>query len=223
MGTDNLFHKRRAKSTAKLKRKKARREIYKKILIVCEGEKTELYYFKDAREFYSLSTVDVEIYTSKGSDPKNIVYFANQKYRESKDAGDPFDNIYCVFDKDTHTGYGQAVSALESATPKGVFFAITSVPCFEYWLLLHFTYSTRPYQTVPGNSASNQVLTELKKYLSNYQKGHQKIFTKLQNKMEKAKNSAIKASQECERNQTDNPSTRIHKLVQILENLKNNL
>ena len=39
MGTDNLFHKRKAKKTTDLQRKHAHRAAYKKLLIVCEGEK----------------------------------------------------------------------------------------------------------------------------------------------------------------------------------------
>jgi hypothetical protein len=38
MGTDNLFHKRKARQAADLRRRKARREPYAKVLIVCEGE-----------------------------------------------------------------------------------------------------------------------------------------------------------------------------------------
>lgn len=47
MGTDDLFHKRRAKKAKDLRRRKARRDPYDKVLIVCEGSKTEPYYFTD--------------------------------------------------------------------------------------------------------------------------------------------------------------------------------
>lgn len=39
MGTDNLFHKRKAKNAKGLQRKATQRDSYAKILIVCEGEK----------------------------------------------------------------------------------------------------------------------------------------------------------------------------------------
>jgi hypothetical protein len=41
MGSEDLFHKRKARSANKLARKKANRASYDRILIVCEGEKTE--------------------------------------------------------------------------------------------------------------------------------------------------------------------------------------
>ncbi|RLT88008.1 RloB family protein [Ketobacter sp. GenoA1] len=220
MGSENLFHKRKAKSAKNLQRKGARRAAYKKILIVCEGEKTEPNYFEGAREYYELNTVNVEVRGDCGSDPMSIVSFAKQRYREEKDAGDPFDQIYCVFDKDGHATYARAIDALTSATPKDTYFTISSVPSFEYWLLLHFVYSTRPYTALPGNSSGNQVLTELKNYISDYEKGRRTIFSELIEQLEQAKNYAKRALQESERNQTDNPSTRVHELVEVLQNLK---
>jgi len=47
MGTDNLFHKRKAKKAVDLARRKALRAPYAKVLVVCEGEKTEPYYFNN--------------------------------------------------------------------------------------------------------------------------------------------------------------------------------
>lgn len=220
MGSENLFHKRKAKNAKSLQRKGARRAAYKKILIVCEGEKTEPNYFEGAREYYELNTVNVEVRGDCGSDPMSIVSFAKQRYREEKDAGDPFDQIYCVFDKDGHATYNRAIDALTSATPKDTYFTIGSVPSFEYWLLLHFAYSTRPYTALPGNSSGNQVLTMLKNYIPDYEKGRRTIFTELIGQLGQAQNYAKRALQEGERNQTDNPSTNVHELVEVLENLK---
>lgn len=220
MGTDNLFHKRKAKSAKGLKRRASRREAYEKILIVCEGEKTEPNYFKEAREYYGLNTVNVEVRGDCGSDPMSIVRFAKQRFREEKDLGDPFDKVYCVFDKDDHAKYSRVLGALASATPKGIYFTINSVPCFEYWLLLHFTYSTRPYTALPGNSSGDQVLKELKNYMPDYEKDHRSIFGELVGQLELAKNNAERALQESERNGTDNPSTRVHELVGVMQKIK---
>lgn len=220
MGSDNLFHKRKARNRQSLERRVARRAPYKKILIVCEGEKTEPHYFKGARDYYSLNTVNVEVRGDCASDPMSIVKFAKQRYREEKDAGDPFDQIYCVFDKDGHTTYAEAIEALKSAIPSPTYFTINSVPSFEYWLLLHFIYSTRPYDALPGNSSANQVLTELKNYLPEYHKSQQTIFIDLISQLQQAKHYAELALKESSRNQTDNPSTRVHQLIATLQSLK---
>ncbi len=72
MGSDNLFHRRKAKRVDQLARRKVRREPYAKVLIVCEGEKTE---------------------------PRSIFDYAKGRYLIEKRADDPFDKVYCVFDK----------------------------------------------------------------------------------------------------------------------------
>lgn len=147
MGTDNLHHRRKAKSARELRRRQAKRESYAKVLIVCEGEKT-------------------------------------------------------------------------SANPEGVFVAVTSIPCFEYWLLLHYTYTTRPYTIQQTKSAAEQVISELKQYIPNYQKGTSNIFKQLIDSLEFAKANSARALQEAVRNGTDNPSTRIHELVSFLQTIK---
>jgi len=51
MGSDDLFHKRKAKNAQQLARRKARRAPYAKVLIVCEGEKTEPLYLNDLKDY----------------------------------------------------------------------------------------------------------------------------------------------------------------------------
>jgi hypothetical protein len=59
MGTDNLFHKRKARRASELTRRKTRRESYAKVLIVCEGEKTEPLYFNDLKDHYGLNSANI--------------------------------------------------------------------------------------------------------------------------------------------------------------------
>jgi len=220
MGTDDLFHKRKAKQARELARRKVRRAPYAKILIICEGEKTEPYYFNSLKDHYGLNSANVEICGECGAAPSSIYRYARQRYREEKDAGDPFDRVFCVFDKDAHDSYENTVQNIMRATPQRTFLAITSVPCFEYWLLLHFKYTTKPYNALPNNSAGHQVLAELRDYRSDYQKGHKGIFEALIDHLEFAKHNAERALQTAEKNHTDNPSTRVHELVAFLQHIK---
>lgn len=220
MGTDDLFHKRKAKKAEDLARRKAHRAPYAKVLIVCEGEKTELYYFNNLKDHYGLNSANVEVSGNCGSAPSSIYGYAKQRYRKERDAGDPFDRVYCVFDKDTHASYQQTVGDIAKATPKKTFFAITSVPSFEYWLLLHFNYTTKPYAALPGNSAGHQVLTELKGYMPGYAKGDNDTFAALIDQLDFAKNNAARALRAATANHTDNPTTRVHELVDFLQKIK---
>ena len=221
MGSDNLFHKRKAKSSRQLDRRKAKRAPYDKVLIVCEGEKTEPQYFIGLKNYYELNGANVEITGDCGSAPKSIVEYAKQRYREERDAGDPFNRVYCVFDKDMHPTYEQALDMIASAKPDGTFFAVTSVPSFEYWLLLHFYLTTRPYFRTSEVSSGDQVLRDLKTYMPDYEKGAKDVFAKLVGQLDFAKANAQRGLRAAEATCTDNPTTKIHELVEYLQNLKN--
>lgn len=220
MGTDNLFHKRKARSAKQLSRRKAKRSPYAKVLIVCEGEKTEPHYFAGVQEYYELNTANIEITGETGSSPRSILSYARQRYREAKDAGDEFDKVFCVFDKDNHAGYYEVCQEIDSAVPKETFYHITSVPCFEYWLLLHFVYTTRPYESLPGNSSANQVLSDLRNYIPTYKKGDRGIFLALLEQLPQAKVYAQKTLDIAMRSGTDNPTTKVHHLVEFLQTIK---
>lgn len=217
MGSDDLFKKKRkARNTKELKRQKDRKS-YKRILIVCEGEKTEPNYFIGIRSYYRLHTANIEISGDKcGSDPKSIVKYAKQRFGEEKNIGNAFDEVYCVFDKDRHTNYQEAINELKNSRDKNIFHAITSVPCFEYWLLLHFEYTTKPFST-PA-----EVINHLKQYLPDYEKGKCDILkdlSDLDNQLARAIATAERALIETEQSNTDNPSTQVHTLVKRLKNL----
>ena len=220
MGTDNLFHKRKARQARDLVSRKARQDPYDKVLIVCEGEKTEPHYFNGLRDHYGINGANVEICGECGSDPLSIFQHARQRYREEKDTGDPFDRVFCEFDKDTHSTYKPGLDQIAHATPKGTFVAINSVPCFEYWLLLHFKCTTKPYETLPGISACNQVLNDLKAYIPHYAKGMKDTIPEFIGQLDFAKRNAMYALQEAEANHTDNPGTRVHELVNFLQHIK---
>jgi len=220
MGTDNLFHKRKAKAADALERRKAKRASYDKILIVCEGEKTEPNYFNELISFYKLNTANVEIDGTCGSSPKSVFERAIELYENENCKGDAFDKVYCVFDKDSHETYDETLIRIEAQNPKGVFSAAVSVPCFEYWILLHFNYTTKPYHATGYSSIGNEVLKDLKAVFPEYTKGSEDIFESLSAQLEFAKENAKRSLAHAQANHTDNPITYIHELVGYLQNLK---
>ena len=144
MGSDDLHHKRKARAAADLARRKSKRAPYDRVLIVCEGSKTEPNYLQELIDHLELNSANIAIDGSSDSSPISVVRYAKRRYTEEKHYNDSFDRVFCVFDKDTHTTYQQALmEVVEFRRPK-VFQAIQSVPCFEYWLLLHFEFSTSP-------------------------------------------------------------------------------
>ena len=65
---------------------------YDRVLIVCEGEKTEPHYFGGLRLHYRLSSANIEITRAHGTDPMSIVSFAEARLGN-------YDRAYCVFDR----------------------------------------------------------------------------------------------------------------------------
>ncbi len=228
MGSDNLFHKRKAlkaRQEADLKRKAAKKEPYAKILIVCEDSKATPQYLEDFRQELKLSTANIIIAREKhGCDPKSVVTFAIDKFKETRD----FDQIYCVIDRDNHPNYAQALQIskdkqLKNNQDKSVNInLIVSIPCFEYWLLLHFQNTTKSFEKSGDKSPCDLVISGLKQYISNYDKGKTKIYGATKDKL----NDAIIRAKQIDKSYVNdpesdkNPSTDMYKLVECLLCLK---
>ena len=145
-----------------------------------------------------------------GSSPRTIVDFALKEYKKEKE----YDKIYCVFDKDRHTTYDNALDKIKRARlGKGHFIlAITSVPCFEFWLLLHFGYTTKQFDTGSGSICAN-VITDLKSHIPRYAKGDVDTYQATKDKLEIAISNSKKVVRYCETGGTDMPSTKIDGVV----------
>lgn len=224
MGTDNLFHKRNARAVEAHQRKKASRAPYQRVLIVCEGEKTEPLYFRCLRRHLGLHPANLVIADKKrGLDPQSLVAYALDELRKDPD----FNDVYCVFDKDKHTTYQAALDRIGAVRLKSGtrLHAITSVPCFEVWILLHFEYTTKPFQTAAGDSNCALVVAELRKNgrIPGYEKGSADIFQLLTDKLDDAVRHARQLDEYCAASGSDNPSTRVYKLVEYLKGLRQSM
>ena len=155
-----------------------------------------------------------------GSSPRSVLQRAVDLYQAEGRKGDSFDRVYCVFDKDSHDSYNETLEKISSKRLHDTYYAATSVPCFEYWLLLHFKYTTRPYAPTGTSSASEEVLRDVNEVMPEYAKGDKSVFTLLSQQLEFAKANALRALEEAKKSNTDNPSTHIHELVTYLQSIK---
>jgi hypothetical protein len=152
-----------------LKRRKAVRPPYDRILIVCEGKKTEPNYFGEVRIAQRLSAAHVRVCQSAlGTEPKQIVEFAEAEFLRTK----AYERVYVVFDRDEHLTYANAI-AMAAARDKKLrndegklasFEAVVSVPCFEAWLLLHFVECQGPLDR-------RDAYARLRTHVAGYDKG----------------------------------------------------
>lgn len=202
------------------------REPYDRVLIVCEGEKTEPHYFEALIELYKLSVVNVEVTSSPHSAPRHIVAHAQKIFDETK-----YDRVYCVFDRDEHTTYQEALNTIQTIIPVHTFYAITSNPCFEFWLLLHLwedkDISTSPIVRSGKKSPCKCACHQIEQYIPEYEKekgGEDTIaliFGDNGHNIGKAIKRAKTIEKSGELENRDNPRTQVHMLVEYLQNLKN--
>jgi hypothetical protein len=216
VGSDDLFKKGKARKEAEHQRKMARRAPYDRVLIVCEGTKTEPHYFDWIRTKLRLNRANVVIADKKtGLDPKSLVEYALEEFRRDRD----FNRIYCVFDRDKHTTYQATLDKVRGVRLlRGArILAAPSVPAFEIWLLLHFVYTTRQFEVPLEASNCDVVITELKKHIPDYEKGRKDFLPYLEGKtdLEHAK----RLEEFHQTSGTDNPSTKVHELIEYLKGL----
>lgn len=216
MGRDNHPRERQAR---KLARKKARRGAYERILVVCEGEKTEREYFEEVRRWYRLHTANVRVLPSEvGTCPRHVVEFAQTVFL---DGGRKFEKVFAVVDRDEHRRFNEALDIartldgrLRNDEKKPVTFVILpSIPCFELWFLLH-------YREISHDIHRTEVIRELKRYLPGYEKGQGGYFAKTRDQLPTAYRNAELLAREKERQGNDFPSTDVPVLVRLLTTLK---
>jgi hypothetical protein len=184
------------------------------ILIVCEGKKKELNYLNGFCRFHRLHNVKA-VACGKGTDPINIVKHAFQLGKERPE----LDEIICVFDHDNREAACQeAIELVKNHKSKIKYKVILSIPSFELWLLLHFTYTTKSYPWLSHKNRS-AVEEELLKHYPNYSKGAEDVFTDCHPKLDTAIGHAKKLKAENNQTGSKSPSTDVHDLMKQLISL----
>lgn len=225
--SDKFHQRRKAAKLADLARQQAKLEPYDKVLIVCEGTKTEPSYLNEIKDELKLSTANVSIAPSPGSDPLSVVEHAETlvKQQARQKHSDNYDRVFCVFDKDEHeqhrNRYSKALNKISQINIKGVTFsAITSNPCFEVWPVLHFELRTALFLPTSKRTAAQEVVRHLSQYLQGYEKGRQGLYSQIKGQTKQAITFAKRLEKENQRSGSDNPSTQMHDLVEYLYELK---
>jgi hypothetical protein len=188
----------------------------KTFLIVTEGKKTEPSYFDALKRRLLLSNVEVRVHHPEATDPKSLtdeaIRLDKQRRREAKqDHGVAYDEVWVVYDlekpHDERRRLHRGQQSRQNA--HGISVAVSD-PSFEFWLLLHFEFTTRPF------SDCQAVIRRLKKHLPEYEKTWMVSADLLERTTE-----AIKYAGKCRQhhqacNGSGNPSTDVDLLVQNL-------
>ncbi len=208
-----------SEASSTFQRPSHQRLIGRRVLISCEGEKTEYGYFEDIRKSLRLEPNKIIVLEPEASDPLGIVKQALDEwtYRQQAQEWDKDDMAWAVFDGDEHISSNMANwhNALQLAWENGIHLAISN-PSFEYWYLLH-------YQVQNGYLTRQQAMKSLKKHIPKYEKPKVLYREKLQPRTKVAIDRARQVAHLAEGNALDaysNPCTYVCELVEIILSLE---
>lgn len=154
-------------------------KVNKRLLVVCEGEKTEFNYFDGFIRKCKLrgQLVEVKVIDVRMNTAKELIGFLRNLREE------PSDELWAVFDKD---GYTKHPDAFNMAKANNIRIAFSSIS-FEYWVLLHFEYTTRPFER------AEEIISHLKnKDYIDYEKNDRTTYEKIKDKTTVAVTHAVR-------------------------------
>jgi len=144
--------------------------------IFCEGEKTEPYYIKGYIERYHSGKRRLVVFekTTKNT-PVQLVDMAVAHKKSDGNKGDVY---WVVFDREAVSKYSHNLhlKARKKADKNGIEIAFSNV-CFEYWMLLHFSYTTAAYTSCDNLLKQSDFKKLLRaRGIENYDKGFSSLF-----------------------------------------------
>lgn len=176
-------------------------------LIVCEGE-TEQAYLEAARIHYGLTAAEVIVAPNAiGPAPISVVQCAERKCNEPGS----YDKVFCVFDRDGHESFQRARTRIRGLanrrrSPLPISEAI-SVPCFEFWVLLHYEQTDAPFDNC------DNVITRVRFCKPGYAKADALVARQLVVGMDMAIANALWVEHRAANNNY-NPYTSVHHVIQ---------
>lgn len=212
----------RARSDASFERRSASRAPRLVLLIVCEGAETEYRYFHTWRKSARLTTVTIDVHGGAGQanevvaetiqrrDQRQAAY--QRAARRGQVAAPPFDQVWCVFDREGQYEVETFRVAVQRADHEQIKLAISN-PCFEYWYLLHFQDTGTPFYH------GQEVKQALRRYIRDYQEHSdcsEQLLPQTHIALERARRRH-ELHPERAHDRFPNPSTTVYELVAILD------
>jgi hypothetical protein len=199
------------RTTAQSGRKPPGSQQRRKVLILCEDSKSSCFYFKK----FPIDRERVEVLTvGTGMNTDSLVQEAINRRVEAARTHQPFNEIWCVFDRDSFPSQNYN-RAFDLARPHRIRIAWTN-EAFELWYLLHFNY----HDTAMSRDS---YAARLRPHFV-YGKADQEIYEKVKARQEVALRHARRLEKHWNESgeinpERQNPSTSVHKLVEFLNEL----
>jgi hypothetical protein len=183
----------------------------RRVVIVCEDEKSARFYF----ESFPIDRTRAEVIAvGTGMNTDSLVQHAIDLVSQAERDGIPYGDVWCVFDRDSFPESNFA-RAFELARAHRLHIAWSN-EAFELWYLLHFNYHDT---AIPRHEYAKKLAPHFR-----YDKADRSIYGRLKDHQPAALRNARRlerywAEMDEPRPERSNPSTRVHKLVEILNDL----
>lgn len=149
-------------------RKPGKRQPRQAVAVFTEGEVTEVEYLDCVLQKLGIPKELVQVHSSIHSDPKGLVDDAvTAKKKNAQDAsrkGVGLVESWWVL-VDTECGRPGLYEATQKAKDNGIWLGFCD-PSIEFWLMLHFRYTTQPFGNV------KDLIHQLKQFLPDYEAGN---------------------------------------------------
>lgn len=203
------------RSADSFNRKKSTVRPQPTILVICEDSKSSRIYIEDAAQYFRIN-VKVDVVHVGKTDPKGIVDAALNRRKK-------YERVFCVIDRDTHENWD---AALQLAGGHEWLTVIPSYPCFEFWLILHFSGNRKPYAREGKKSPGECCVADLKlnAVMSQYDKAsNSSVFDAMVDLLPTARRNAARVLKDAQDVGEMNPSTLLHLLIDFFEKLEQEL
>ncbi|HLA27249.1 MAG TPA: RloB family protein [Syntrophales bacterium] len=183
------------------------RYLRDRILILCEGKRTEPNYFRKFPLNVELVEIDVK---GTGANTLSLVEDAICRGRGAASKGQPYNQIWCVFDRDSFPP-GNFNRAFKVADENRIHIAYSN-QCFELWYLLHYHFNDA---AIKRHEYARRLTRCIKR---KYFKNDKKIYDLLKERQAYAVQNAKKLLSRYNpcNPEKDDPSTTVHILVETL-------
>lgn len=197
------------------KRKVDKRKVFVRLLIICEGEKTEPHYFNGFLSEYDFpgDMAEVKVVHTRENTLRELVTCA-KRLRESER-----DQMWVVADKD---GYTKHAEAFNKARDNNINIAFSSIS-FEFWILLHYEYTTRAF------AKADDIISYLRKKHLEYEKKDRNLYFRIKDQTAKAVKHAKRVREyQAKANYSEkifewNPYTNVDELLKAVKDLHKGL
>lgn len=152
-----------ARRIEQIQRNRKNRRTKENILFEFEGNnKTEEIYFNNFQK--RENPYNIKFAYGHDTDPVGMINSLISYMKKEDISITNGDKIYCVFDADIDINKQKNIDeAIKLASDNGIEI-ILSIPCFEIWYRLHFSYTSKVYLS------NKEIINDLKNYIPNYEK-----------------------------------------------------